>query len=273
MCEKNYKIISGFKFLLDFPDENIYYALNYKPKDGQKVIVSFPKSGTTWTQQIVYLILNNGIPEKNNKQFVFDSFLEYTGKDSVIEPMVKTHLNYNLMPFNPNAKYLYVVRNPKDVSVSSYHHMKLMYNPEENFHHYFQEFFNDEVNYGDYFEHLLSFVPHLNDPNITYLVYEKMKRNPRKAVLKIAGFLGEEFVAKVKDNNELVLNEVLKHSTVDYMKTDVSKKNEFIIRKGIVGDWRDHYSKDESDLIDQRVKQLLKGTPFENLWDEDMKWH
>ena len=100
-----------------------------------------------------------------------------------------------------------------------------------------------------------------------------MNRNPREAVLKIAGFLGEEFVAKLKDNNELVLNEVLKYSTLDYMKTDVSKKNEFLLRKGIVRDWRHHYSKDESDLIDQMVEQLLKETPFENLWDEDMKWH
>ena len=47
MSEKNYKIISGFKFPLEFPDESIYYALNYKPKDRQKVIVTYPKSGTT----------------------------------------------------------------------------------------------------------------------------------------------------------------------------------------------------------------------------------
>ena len=95
MTEKNYKTISGFKFPLEFPEKSISYALNYKPKDGQKVIVSYPKTGTNWTKQMAYLILSNGIPEKNGKQFNWDTFLEFSGKDYVTEPMVKTHLIFD----------------------------------------------------------------------------------------------------------------------------------------------------------------------------------
>jgi hypothetical protein len=41
-----------------------------------------------------------------------------------------------------------------------------------------------------------------------------MKNNPKDAFLKIAEFLGEEFVLNLKANNELLLNKVIENSTV-----------------------------------------------------------
>jgi hypothetical protein len=56
--------------------------------------------------------------------------LEEMGKDFVREKatiaggyrLIKTHFPYKLTPQNPNAKYIYVARNPKDCVVSFYHH-------------------------------------------------------------------------------------------------------------------------------------------------------
>jgi hypothetical protein len=96
-----------------------------------------------------------------------------------------------------------------------------------------------------------------------------MKKNPKEAILKIAEFLGKEFVLKLKENNELVLNKVLENSTLDVMKTI---NFNVIIRKGIVGDWRNHFTKEESDLVDEKVKKLFSGTGLEKLWVEEMKW-
>ncbi len=97
-----------------------------------------------------------------------------------------------------------------------------------------------------------------------------MKTNPKDAVLKIAQFLGEEFVVKLKENNDLILNKVLENSTIDVTKYAV--KFDFLVRKGVVGDWKNHFSKLRSDLVDEKVRQLLTGTGLENLWAEDMKW-
>jgi hypothetical protein len=44
------------------------------------------------------------------------------------------------------------------------------------------------------------------------------------------------------------------------------------VRKGIVGDWKNHFNKAESDLVDEKVRQLWTGTGLEDLWAEDMKW-
>jgi hypothetical protein len=46
----------------------------------------------------------------------------------------------------------------------------------------------------------------------------------------------------------------------------------FLMRKGEVGDWRNHFNKTESDLVDEKVEELFSGTGLENLWVEEMKW-
>jgi hypothetical protein len=51
------------------------------------------------------------------------------------------------------------------------------------------------------------------------LVYEHIKNNLKEAVLKIAEFLGEEFVLKLKENNEFLLNKILENCSIDAMKS------------------------------------------------------
>ncbi len=99
-------------------------------------IVSYPRSGTTWTQNIVKLIRNNGekdgvelqysIPyaECNSKENLFPGRIDL---DSLPKPRAfKSHLTYDLMlcgkPHTTPCKYIYIARNPKDMIVSYYHY-------------------------------------------------------------------------------------------------------------------------------------------------------
>jgi hypothetical protein len=270
------QLINNFGFPIRFPRENIEFALNYKPEKEEKFIVTYPKCGTTWTQQIICLIHNNGIIQKSDTEYITNSFFEIQGKESLnisMKPrVIKTHMAFDLMPYNKSAKYLCVLRNPKDVCVSYYYHVKRRpyFQWLSDFHHFFNIWIKGEMPYGDYFKHVLSFWSHRFDDNLTFLVYEHMKYNTRDAVFKIAEFLGEEFVVKLKENNELVLNKVIESSTVDVMK--FTNNFDDSVRKGVVGDWRNHFNKAESDLVDEKVKELFSGTGLEKLWIEEMKW-
>jgi hypothetical protein len=203
--------------------------------------------------------------------------LERKGKESLNNPLklrvITTHLTFDLMPYNKSAKYLYFLRNPKDACVSYYYHTKgrAHYEFSGDFHDYFKCWINGEIPYGDYFQHVLSFWSHKFDENFTFLVYEHMKYNTKDSVLKIVEFLGEEFVVKLNDNNQLILNKVIENSTIDAMKSTMSFDSLFF-RKGIVGDWRNHFNEAESDLVDEKVRKLFSGTGLENLWVEEMKW-
>ncbi len=184
----------------------------------------------------------------------------------VFEPML-------FITYNKSAKYLWLLRNQKDVFVSYYHFLNArdFVRFDGDFHDYFDYWIKGEMTYGDYFQHVLSFWSHRFDDNFTFLVYEHMKNNPKEAVIKIAEFLGEEFLVKLKEN-EFLLNKILENSTIGAMKSKTNFDVLKLLRNGVVGDWKNHFTKAQSDLVDERVRQLWTGTGLENLWAEEMKW-
>jgi len=177
------------------------------------------------------------------------------------------------MPYNPETKYVYVMRNPKDIFVSSYYADKGYeeYNYQGTFDDHFNLFMNGQLPYGDYFEHLSSFIPHLNDENVLHLYYEQMIANPKQSVLKIADFLGKEFAEKLNENNGLILNKVLEYSSFESMRNNPTGID-VLTRKGIVGDWRSLMTKTQSDLIDKKFHHYFNGTDIEKTLQEYMKW-
>ena len=218
----SYKTVQGIKVPKHFDADNVKYALRYEARPEDKFVVTYPKAGTTWAQQIIALIVNDGVIA--DPAFTRNSFLDFSGQNTIREPVIKTHLPFSVLPMNPNAKYLLVLRNPKDSCVSFYYHT-VKTDPEfnGNFHDFFKLWIKGEVPYGDYFEHTLEYWKHRSERNFQFLVYEEMKRNPKNAILKIAEFLGLEFREKVK-NDEKLMNKIIENSTLDTLKNELEQK-------------------------------------------------
>ena len=95
-------------------------------------------TGTTWTQEIVWQIHNEGKVSKENigRRVPFLEFatVEYTTKpdfESLQRPrLIKSHLTADIIPKGSDkssrCKYIYVSRNPKDVCVSMFFYLKSM---------------------------------------------------------------------------------------------------------------------------------------------------
>ncbi|RWR99141.1 Sulfotransferase 1C2A-like protein, partial [Dinothrombium tinctorium] len=82
--------------------------------------------------QICVLLFNDGdVPNDVAEKSLYARipFLECMGAQAIDQTSslkaIKTHLPFDLTPYNPNAKYIYAARNPKDACVSFYHHHKL----------------------------------------------------------------------------------------------------------------------------------------------------
>ena len=102
------------------------------------LLISSFSSGTTWVQEIVWQIYNEGaISSEHILKRV--PFLETATHGKVPFPhpetlpsprLLKVHLSYKNTPKSAGndtqCKYIYVARNPKDVAVSYFHFMEAL---------------------------------------------------------------------------------------------------------------------------------------------------
>ena len=244
-------------------------------------VVTYPRSGTTWTQQIVRSILDKGDEDQNIGQAV--PFLE--GANSKIIPYdvdfstierpraIHSHMPYNCMPCGPPkdtpGKYIYVARNPKDTAVSFFN-FYFSNKIAENFDWptFASWFLSGQVYGGSSLDHVLSWWEHRNDDNVLFLKYEDLKKDIRSAVVRIASFIG-------KDLTEEEVDTVIKKSTFSSMKDNPTTNYEWIpkewkhpeatpfIRKGVVGGWKDTFTPELSGQFDAFFTHKLKAAGLE----------
>lgn len=76
--------VRGYPFPPTCPVQHIEEALDYKPKDEDVFIVTYPKCGTTWLQQICYLIFSGGVPPSSTQELEKQAvYFEYGGLEAV----------------------------------------------------------------------------------------------------------------------------------------------------------------------------------------------
>ncbi|KAF8764337.1 sulfotransferase ssu-1-like [Argiope bruennichi] len=227
-------------------------------------------------------------------------FIDQLGKegiDGMPRPgAFKTHLPFPYISYSSKAKYIFVSRDPKDCCVSRYYHTKFFPGFDfENgeFNDFFELFMSGELGYNDYFDHLLSWYPYRNDSNVFYTRYEDMKKDIKSVIMKLSKFLGKEYLNAIEmDNN--VLNNIILYSGFDHMKmkmsetykkrdegkyseleyegfkhivdftaslepTKISSERNFF-RKGLIGDWRSHFSSEQKERMDRKFLEKFKGT-------------
>ncbi|NES87067.1 MAG: sulfotransferase domain-containing protein [Moorea sp. SIO2B7] len=276
-----YIIHDGFRMPMGFPVEGFASGLSYKAQPGDIFIATYPKCGTTWTQHIIWLIQHDGKPFPAEKSITEKMpHLEEVGKEFVAAlptpRVIKTHLFYDMTPYHRDAKYIYVARNPFDCVVSFYHHTKGFVKhydfADGTFEEFFECFISGEVDFGDYFDNLLPWYKHKDDKNILFLTYEYMKEDTKGAVIKIAEFLGNEYLNKVK--NETILNKIVNYSSFESMSKNQnrwsSKRPENMtpfIRKGKVGDWNNYFTSSQIKRLTEKFATKTKGTGLEKLWE------
>lgn len=302
-----FREVYGLTVSCIFSDDILKAALAYEPRPDDVFIVSYPKCGTTWMQHIVHAIYNDGVPPTDIGDFMRRApFLELIGPEPVINMPrpggIKTHFPYKLQPYSRHAKYIYISRNPYDCCVSFYHHTKSFPSyrfGNQPFDKFFDMFMEGKVDFGEYFDHQLSWYEHRNDDNVLFITYEELKKDPRAGILRIADFLGKEYGEKLREKPE-VLDRIMETTSVKSMRgfneefkkwlpqatkitqssavaegcgaeaTDGEDKlmtGEFV-RKGVVGDWKNHFTQDQIKRMKEKIAMKTKGSTLMSLWKD-----
>jgi len=260
-------------------------VVSYEPDDDDVFVCSYPKNGTTWSIYILHLLRSgcSGFSkgEQLNEHYACLDFLGGEKTKAYARPrLVQTHLRSDLMPMNKLSKYIFVARNPKDVVTSFYYHtlgFDFYDFADGKFDDFFEHFMRGEHDFGDYFEMVPAWWQESKKrENVHFVLYEDLKSDFEKELLKIADFLGGSYRAQLLANGKELLNAITHKADIKTMKGNVKhimsmKRPEHLpfTRKGVIGDWKHLLSKEQSDLIDEKMMKCGEKYPgFDRLWDE-----
>ena len=248
----------------------------WTPRADDVFIASFPKSGTTWTQQIVRLVYSRGLIHDSDPPlhtiipWLDDSedLPDLSVVDSMISPRVfKSHNPYHLLPrkLTESNRLIYVTRNAKDTAVSMYFHTFgfKMYEYDEPIEHFIDEFMAGRVEYGPYWTHLKSWHIQREQRNILVLHYEEMQADLAATVARVARFLDQPLT-----NEEI--ERVAELSTFSSMKKDHRTSMQLwdeeqrkpgmpFMRKGEAGDWTNHFTLKLAQVFDNTFEAKMTG--------------
>ncbi|XP_072913540.1 amine sulfotransferase-like [Hemitrygon akajei] len=257
---------------------------NYDVRDSDVFVVTYPKSGTIWMQNILKHIFMDGDLQTGEYKpsYCEVPWLELAIKEINVDDrpsprLFVTHLPYELIPKalkKKKAKVIYVYRNPKDVAVSYYHFHKFANYLEtpESFGAFLQRFLEGQVDCDSWFDHVKNWYNHREEFNIIFQSYEEMIQDLKTAVIKLCKFLGRSL-------DDRSINIIVEHSAFNNMKMD--PKSNYgnaslpmfdpsvpgFMRKGIVGDWKTHFTVAQNEMFTKIFQGKMEDVSLKFIWE------
>jgi len=269
---------------------------NWQIRKEDVYVLTFPRTGTTWTQELVWLLHNDcnfeeakAVPLDRRFPFLdwnihldfaveeWNQFITYFSEQGdylkTVEEMpsprfVKSHLHFCLLPDDllEKSKAVVCLRNPKDTVVSFYHYQKLIKacGYTGDFTTFFDLFMDNLVSYSPYFEFVKDAWKRRNHPNICLLFYEDMKKDLASSVKKVARFLG-------KTVSDEMVEALVDHLSFKQMRNNPAVNKEerrklglltgegSLLRKGETGGWKSYFTDEMNRRMDEAVEKHFKS--------------
>ena len=267
----------------------------YAPTKHDVFVATFAKSGTNWMMQIAHQLAFHGKGEYDHIHCVVpwpDTLMMGPMRgyaipledDSVWKAapeqkrVVKTHFDWEFIPYSEDARYIIVIRDPKDIFVSSYHFfvkggfLDPVIRSSDTL---LKIFLSDNFPVGgSWAANTAGYWAERHRPNVMIVSFKLMKKDLKGTVLRVADFLD----IHVSDE---VINSVCEQSSFEYMqridekfrlwKMSPWKDPGAMIRKGRQGGSSELLSPGQQRQIDAycmgELKRLGSNFPYEQFCD------
>ncbi|XP_055842434.1 luciferin sulfotransferase-like [Episyrphus balteatus] len=214
---------------------------NFKVRKDDIWIVTYPKCGTTWAQEMMWMLMNDlNFDEANSVDITERSiYFEFEGMIPTDEwkhfyllnkqkspRVIKSHLPISLLPrdiWRKKCKIVYVARDPKDAIISFYHHFTGMTPYKGSIEEFTEGILTDNMIYCSYWNHVLEFWLIREQPNILFLTFEDMKKDLRTILEVTSKFLKKEYT-------ENQICSLMEHLSFDNMKKNSTCNNQGLVK-------------------------------------------
>jgi len=268
-----------------------------EPRDGDVVITTSYKSGTTWTQHIVGQLLLKDVPNPPPTLMVSPWIdARFQVPLELLVPMVaaqthrrflKSHLAADGLPYRESTRYIVVARDARDVFMSLLNHYAAYtdvaiekFNDDPTLPRF--EPFDGDVKKlwrtwigSGYFEwesdgapwwgnlhHTATYWPHRHCENVLFVHYADLKADLPAEVRRIAAFLDvpvdDAEVERVVAEAQLDRMREKANEGEDMLKVFFEGGANRFFHKGTNGRWRDVLDADDLALYEEAKKRILE---------------
>nr|XP_046254046.1 cytosolic sulfotransferase 1-like [Scatophagus argus] len=254
---------------------------NFQARPDDIVIATYPKAGTTWVSHILDLLYfgQTSMPIYQRVPFLeitfpaMDAGTDLADNLTTTPRLIKTHLPVQFVPksfWEQNCRIVYVARNAKDNVVSYFHFDRMnMVQPEPgDWSSFLHRFMQGKMVFGPWYDHVNGWwKKKQNYSKLHYMFYEDMIEDTGREIDKLCRFVGlsPSVEEKKRVMHRTQFDNMKKNDMVNYatLPTVMDFKISPFMRKGKVGDWKNHFTVAQNEEFDEDYKKKMKDSTLQ----------
>lgn len=257
----------------------------YEPTEHDVLVCTFSKSGTNWAMQMAAQIAWRGAAEfEHIHELAAWPEARFAGIVPLSDPgprtrcptgkrVIKTAMDAAFVPYREQATYVSVLRDPKDVFVSTYHFLFGVFDlfDDITLEQWLELFLTPRFPAGSWAQHTASYWAWRDRPNVRVLLYPEMKRDLAAAVTRVAEAMGVELTPEQHAR-------VVERCSFEHMKANerqfapprmrFARTKAQMVRAGKVGGSGELLTRDQQAAIDRHCRAELQRLGSDFPYDE-----